>query len=192
MKFLGTTILASATLALAACGTPETAETDTSMEADAMANSTDATAAGDIVAVAQGNPEFSTLVSAVTAADLGATLQGDGPFTVFAPTNAAFEKIDAATLEGLMTPESKDALTGILTYHVVSGNMSAAAITEAITAGNGTAELTTVNGATLSAMMDGSNVVLTDAAGNTSTVTATDTQASNGVIHVIDTVLMPS
>lgn len=192
MKLLSTTILASATLALAACSSPETAETDPAMDADATAVAVDATATGDIVAVAQGNPEFSTLVEAVTAADLGSTLTGAGPFTVFAPTNAAFEKIDAATRETLMSPDGKEDLSGILTYHVVEGNTNAAALMEAITAGNGTAELTTVNGATLKAMMDGENVVLTDAAGNKSMVTATDIEASNGVIHSIDTVLMPS
>lgn len=189
-----TIVLASAgALALAACGAPaeDTAATgeDAAM-ADTMAN--DTAAAGTIVEVAQGNDDFSTLVAAVTAADLGATLSGEGPYTVFAPTNAAFEKIPQATRDQLLSPAGKEDLTGILTYHVVAGETMAAALAEAIAAGGAEgAKLTTVNGAVLTAKADGDKVTLTDAAGNVATVTQTDIDASNGVIHVIDTVLMP-
>jgi uncharacterized surface protein with fasciclin (FAS1) repeats len=152
----------------------------------------DATAAGTqtIVALAQGNPDLSTLVSAVTAAGLGETLSGPGPFTVFAPTNAAFGKVDKAALDGLMKPESKAALGGILKYHVVSGNVKAADVAKLIKDGGGTATIKTLGG-DLKASMDGTKVVLTDAKGGKSTITATDIAASNGVVHTIDTVVMP-
>ena len=189
-----TIVLASAaSLAIAACAeeTAEPTTEDTAAMNDQMANET--AEAGTIVEVAQDNPDFSTLVSAVTTAELGETLSGEGPYTVFAPTNAAFEAVDQATLEQLMSEEGRENLTNILTYHVVEGETMAQALTEAIEgAGEEGYELTTVNGATLTATMEGGNVVLTDAAGNTATVTATDVDASNGVIHVIDTVLMPS
>ncbi|MCR2832897.1 fasciclin domain-containing protein [Parerythrobacter lacustris] len=185
MTYLAVPMLASA-LALAACG--ETA--DTTEPADA--EMTEAVEANTVVDVAKGNPDFSTLVAAVEAAQLGETLSGTGPFTVFAPNNAAFEKLPAGTVDGLLKPESQAQLTGLLTYHVVAGKTDAAALAKAITDGNGKAELTTVNGGKLTASMDGENVVLTDAGGNTSTVTATDVEASNGVIHVIDTVVMPA
>ncbi len=188
MKFFAAPIMASA-FALAACGEPA----DTVEPVETMEPATDTMAdTGTIVDVAGGNPDFSTLVSAVTQAGLGETLMGDGPFTVFAPTNAAFEKVDEATMTELMSDEGKATLTGILTYHVVAGNTSGAALAQAITDGGGTAELTTVNGAVLKASMDGENVILTDAAGGTSMISATDVAASNGVIHAIDTVLMPS
>jgi uncharacterized surface protein with fasciclin (FAS1) repeats len=183
---------ASLALALGACDSTETA-TDTSdatMPAEEPTTTAPATA-GTIVDVAQGNPDFSTLVAAVTSADLGGTLSGAGPFTVFAPTNAAFEKIPEATRTSLMAPAGKEDLSGILTYHVVAGRVSAADLARQIEQGGGTATLTTVNGATLTARATGSAVTLTDAKGNTSTVSATDIAASNGVIHVIDTVLMP-
>lgn len=191
MKMFAIPALASA-LALAACGdavdNSETAETAEVTSADATEAATDV---GTIVDVAAGNEDFSTLVTAVTAADLAETLSGEGPFTVFAPTNAAFAKLPEGTLEELTKPESKATLVGILTYHVVAGETSAEALGEAIAAGEGTAELTTVNGSKLTASVDGEAVILTDAAGNTSTITATDIEASNGVVHVIDTVVMP-
>lgn len=193
MKTIPFALAAAGALALAACSeAPEetTATAEETAMADGMTNA-DA-AAGTIVEVAQGNPDFSTLVSAVTAADLGATLSGPGPYTVFAPTNAAFEKVPQATREQLLSPAGKEDLTGILTYHVVSGEQMAAGLTEAIAAaGPEGLELTTVNGAVLTAKANGGTVTLTDAAGNTATVTQTDIDASNGVIHVIDTVLMP-
>ena len=186
-------LAAASAMTLAACGsnTPTTATapaTDAAMPAEEAA-ATPAT--GTVVSVAQGNPDFSTLVAAVTAAGLGETLSGTGPFTVFAPTNAAFAKVPAATLTALMTPAERTKLSGILTYHVVAGNVTAAELTRLITAGGGTATLTTVNGKTLTARVTGGNVTLTDAAGGTSTVTTADVTAGNGVIHAIDTVLMP-
>lgn len=195
MKTLTLALASAGALALAACAEPaddaatvDTAATDAAM-ADGMAN---ADATRTIVDVAQGNPDFSTLVSAVTAADLGATLSGPGPYTVFAPTNAAFEKLPQAARDELMSPAGKEDLTGILTYHVIEGEQMASALTQAIAAaGEGGAELTTVNGEVLTARADGGTVTLTDAAGNTARVTQTDIDALNGVIHVIDTVLMP-
>ena len=181
-------IATASALALAACGAP--AE-DTTAE-DTMADETSvAEEPGTIVAVAQGNSDLSTLVSAVTAAELGETLSGDGPFTVFAPTNAAFDKLADGTLESLTAPEGKEQLTSILTYHVVEGATDAATLTSAIESNGGSYEITTVNGGTLTATIQDGNVVLTDAAGGTSTITATDVQASNGLVHTIDTVLMP-
>lgn len=145
----------------------------------------------DVVDVAISSKDHTTLVAAVKAADLVGTLKGAGPFTVFAPTNAAFDKLPKGTVDGLLKPESKKALSGILTYHVVAGNLDAAAVIAAIKKGNGKAEVTTVNGAKLTASLKGDKVILTDAKGGISTVTATDLKGSNGVIHVIDTVLMP-
>jgi len=145
----------------------------------------------DVVDIAISSKDHTTLVAAVKAADLVGTLKGKGPFTVFAPTNAAFDKLPKGTVEGLLKPDSKAALSGILTYHVVSGNVDAAAVVAAIKAGNGKAVLTTVNGATLTASLEGDKVILTDSKGGTAIVTATDLKGSNGVIHVIDTVLMP-
>ncbi|EDL49228.1 fasciclin domain-containing protein [Erythrobacter sp. SD-21] len=183
-------LASAASLALAACGgeTEEPMADDTAM-ADQMANDTAET--GTIVDVAQGDSQFSTLVSAVTAAGLGETLSGEGPYTVFAPTNDAFGKIPEATLTELTTNDT-ETLGNILQYHVVEGNVDAATLTQAITdAGDAGYTINTVGGGTLTANVVDGNVVLTDAAGGTSTVTATDVAASNGVIHVIDTVLMP-
>ena len=145
----------------------------------------------DIVAVASGSPDHTTLVAAVKAADLVSTLQGSGPFTVFAPTNAAFAKLPAGTVDELLKPENKSKLAGVLTYHVVAGNLDSKQVIAAITKGKGKAELTTVAGGKLTASLNGGKVILTDANGGKSTVTATDLKGSNGVIHVIDTVLMP-
>ena len=195
MKKFALALAFAASLAAVACAPEATDETatDEATAADTMANDdAAATDAGTIVAVAQGNADLSTLVSAVQSAELGATLSGPGPFTVFAPTNAAFEKVPQATRDTLMSEEGKEDLTGILTYHVVEGETDAAALAAAIAdAGEAGYEITTVNGATLTAMMDGDNVVLRDAAGNTAIVTATDIDASNGIVHTIDTVLMP-
>ena len=144
-----------------------------------------------IVGLAQSNPQASTLVSAVTAAGLVETLNGAGPFTVFAPTNDAFAKVDKATLEGLMKPESKAKLGELLKYHVVAGNLKSGDIAQLITAGNGTATVKTLNGGSLKASMDGDKIVLTDAKGGKSTVTGADMIGSNGTIHAVDTVVMP-
>lgn len=178
----------TAAIALAACSTEAPQATVDEDSADAMM---DSAAPGTIVDVAVDNGDFSTLVTALTAADLGTTLSGDGPFTVFAPTNDAFNKVDPSTLSGLLTPEKKADLTALLTYHVVAGELKAADVVKAITDGGGTTTLTTVQGGTLKATLDGDSVILEDAAGSKSTVILTDVDASNGVIHAIDTVVMP-
>jgi uncharacterized surface protein with fasciclin (FAS1) repeats len=145
----------------------------------------------DIVDVAAGSANHTTLVAAVKAAELVETLKSKGPFTVFAPTNDAFAKLPAGTVESLLLPENKAKLSGILTYHVVSGNLTATDVLAAIKKGKGKVVLTTVNGAKLTATLVKGKVTLTDENGGKSIVTATDLKASNGVIHVIDTVLLP-
>lgn len=146
----------------------------------------------DIVGVAMNNEQFSTLVAAVQAAGLVETLQGDGPFTVFAPVNAAFAALPEGTVESLLQPENKETLSGILTYHVVAGAVDAATLTAAIqNAEGGTYTVPTVNGGELSASIQDGKVILTDAQGNMATVVATDVNASNGIIHAIDAVVMP-
>jgi uncharacterized surface protein with fasciclin (FAS1) repeats len=191
-------IAGMSSLALAACSAPaDNAKTeemtvpDETATASAEPMGADAPADKTIVALAQGNADLSTLVAAVTAAGLGETLSGKGPFTVFAPTNAAFAKVDKATLEGLLKPEAKDKLGAILKYHVVAGDVKAADVVKMITDGKGTATIKTVGGGSLKASMDGDKVILTDAKGGKSTITATDIAASNGVVHTIDTVVMP-
>jgi len=145
-----------------------------------------------IVDVAMGSSDHTTLVAAVKAADLVGTLQGAGPFTVFAPVNGAFDKLPAGTVATLLKPENKAMLAKVLTYHVVAGNLDSKAVAKAIKKGNGKVELTTVSGGKLWAMMDGKNVVLMDEKGGKSTITAVDLKGSNGVIHVIDTVVLPN
>jgi len=145
----------------------------------------------NIIENAVNSKDHTTLVAAVKAAGLVETLQGDGPFTVFAPTNAAFDKLPKGTVETLVKPENKKMLQGILTYHVVAGKMNASDIAKAIKAGNGKAALKTVSGGTLTAWMKGKDLYLTDEKGNSSKVTIADVNQSNGVIHVVDTVLMP-
>lgn len=145
-----------------------------------------------IVDIAVGSPDHTTLVAAVKAADLVGTLSGNGPFTVFAPVNSAFDKLPAGTVPTLLKAENKGMLTKILTYHVVAGNLDSKAVVKAIKAGNGKAELTTVSGGKLWAMMEGKNVVLMDEKGGKATVTAVDLKGSNGVIHVIDSVVLPN
>jgi uncharacterized surface protein with fasciclin (FAS1) repeats len=144
-----------------------------------------------IVDNAVNSKDHTTLVAAVKAAGLVETLSSPGPFTVFAPTNAAFGKLPAGTVETLVKPENKDTLTKILTYHVVAGTMTSAQIAAAIKAGGGKATLTTVQGEALTAWMKDGKLVLTDAKGGNSTVTIKDVIQSNGVIHVVDTILMP-
>jgi uncharacterized surface protein with fasciclin (FAS1) repeats len=145
----------------------------------------------DIVDNAVESKDHTTLVAAVKAAELVDTLKGAGPFTVFAPTNAAFDKLPKGTVDTLVKPENKKTLTGILTYHVVSGKQDAASIVKAIEDGNGKASFKTVAGGTLTATLDGKDVILTDEKGGKSKVTIADVMQSNGVIHVVDTVLMP-
>jgi uncharacterized surface protein with fasciclin (FAS1) repeats len=146
----------------------------------------------NIVENAVNSKNHTTLVAAVKAAGLVETLQGKGPFTVFAPVNDAFENLPAGTVESLLKPENKAALTKVLTYHVVAGNMTADKLMAAIKAGKGKATLKTVSGGTLTAMMNGPhNVVLVDDSGNVATISTYDVLQSNGVIHVIDSVLLP-
>lgn len=145
----------------------------------------------NIVENAVNSKDHTTLVAAVAAAGLVETLQSPGPYTVFAPTNAAFEKLPAGTVDNLVKPENKAILTSILTYHVVAGKMNAKDIVKAIKKGGGTAEITTVQGGKIWLMMQGSDVVLKDEKGNMAKVTIADVAQSNGVIHVIDTVVMP-
>jgi len=193
-RTFGLVAVSTAALLAAACTPAEeaTPATDAAATEGAMAPAGDAAAAGTIVTVAQSNADFSTLVSAVVAAGLVETLNGPGPFTVFAPNNAAFAKIPADTLTGLLQPAQKAALTSVLTYHVVAGRVDAAALTQQIEAGGGSATLTTVQGGTLTARVVDGAVVLTDEKGGTSKVVATDVAASNGVVHVLDTVVMPN
>jgi len=146
----------------------------------------------DIIDNAVNSADHTTLVAAVKAAGLVDTLKGPGPFTVFAPTNEAFAKLPAGTVESLLKPENKDALTKILTYHVVAGRLSAMDLRKQIKAGNGQAELKTVSGGTLTAMMQGKNIVLKDEKGGMSTITIPNVFQSNGVIHVVDTVVLPN
>ncbi|MDO8408936.1 MAG: fasciclin domain-containing protein [Phenylobacterium sp.] len=174
---------------LAACSQPEE---PAAPDAAPMATAEPAAMETNIVAGAQASPDHTTLVTAIQTAGLVETLSGPGPFTVFAPTNAAFEKLPAGTVDTLMQPDSKDMLTSVLTYHVVAGEMKAADLMAAIEAGGGTATLTTVEGDNLTATVVNGAVQLTDARGGTAMVTATDLDQSNGVIHVVDTVLMPA
>lgn len=145
----------------------------------------------NIIENAVNSKDHTTLVAAVKAAGLVETLQSPGPFTVFAPTNEAFAKLPSGTMETLLMPENKAMLTSILTYHVVSGKLSSADVAKAIKEGKGTAELTTVAGGKLLAMMSGKDVVIKDEKGNTSKITIMDVNQSNGVIHVIDSVVLP-
>ena len=197
MKILKSTIISGlSALALTACSgsdTSDTVATDTEVvQDDAMiSDGTQATTDKNIVALAQGNPQASTLVTAVTAAGLAETLSGSGPFTLFAPSNDAFAKVDKATLDGLLKPESKAKLAALLKYHVVAGNVKAADLAKLIADGNGSAAVTTLNGGTLKASMNGDKIVLTDAKGGKSTVTTADLVASNGTVHMVDTVVMP-
>ena len=145
----------------------------------------------DIIDNAVNSADHTTLVAAVKAAGLVDTLKGPGPFTVFAPTNAAFAALPAGTVDTLLKPAMKADLTKVLTYHVVPGALDAAALKSQITAGGGKAELKTVQGESLAATESNGGIALTDSKGNTAMVTVADVRQSNGVIHVIDNVLMP-
>ncbi|WP_178985417.1 fasciclin domain-containing protein [Winogradskyella helgolandensis] len=145
----------------------------------------------DIITNAVNSKDHTTLVAAVKAADLVKTLQGDGPFTVFAPTNTAFEKLPEGTVATLLKPENKGKLQSVLTYHVIAGKFSGKDIMKAIKKGGGKATFKTVNGAMITAMMDGKSLILKDESGNKSMVTIADVNQSNGVIHVVDTVVLP-
>jgi len=146
----------------------------------------------DIIDNAVNSADHTTLVAAVKAAGLVDTLKGPGPFTVFAPTNEAFAKLPAGTVDTLLKPENKEMLTKILTYHVVAGRLSSAELKKQIRAGHGQATLKTVSGGTLTAMLQGSDIVLKDEKGGMSKVTIPNVFQSNGVIHVVDTVVLPN
>jgi uncharacterized surface protein with fasciclin (FAS1) repeats len=146
----------------------------------------------DIIDNAVNSKDHTTLVAAVKAAGLVETLKGDGPFTVFAPTNEAFDKLPAGTVGTLVKPENKATLTKILTYHVVAGKISARQLKAKIKAGMGKAELKTVSGGTLTAMMQGKKLYLVDEKGGKSWITIADVNQKNGVIHVVNAVLMPN
>jgi uncharacterized surface protein with fasciclin (FAS1) repeats len=168
-------IAAASVLLLSACGADDSTTDTTVAAGDDTEMSTEV---GNIVAVAQGNEDFSTLVAAITAAGLGDALSGAGPFTVFAPTNAAFEALPAGLLEKLLLPENKEVLTKILTYHVVPAKVMAADVAAG--------DVNTLEGSAFAVTTEGGVKV------NASNVTATDVPASNGVIHVIDAVLVPA
>jgi uncharacterized surface protein with fasciclin (FAS1) repeats len=177
------------TLAAAAClavGLLAGACSSTSSSSSAMSTTTSAaasTASKNIVQIAESNPDFSTLVSAVSAAGLVSTLEGPGPYTVFAPTNEAFAALPAGTLQTLLEPANKAELTSILTYHVVAGALKAADIMPGA--------VKTVNGATFTVNDTGGKLTITDGKGNTADIIQTNIIASNGVIHVINAVLIP-
>lgn len=186
-KFLVMVLLAVASLTLA----------KTSAHAQMMDNSNPMVGGApmfktkDIVDNAVNSADHTTLVAAVKAAGLVDTLKSKGPFTVFAPTNSAFDKLPAGTVDTLLKPENKGLLTNILTYHVVSGRFDSKAIMAKIKAGKGKAWLKAVNGGTLTAWMDGNSLILADEKGGQSRVTIADVYQSNGVIHVVDSVLLP-
>lgn len=161
------------------------------LAAPAVATSSSSTASKTITEIAVGSDDFDTLEAAVIAAGLAETLGGEGPYTVFAPTDAAFEALPAGTVETLVKPENKAQLTNILTYHVVAGEFTAADVVAAIEAGNGSASLPTVNGSFITAAAYDGKVYLSDYQGNAIGVLNTDVKAANGVIHVIDGVLLP-
>ena len=171
-------IAAASVLLLSACGSDGSTADTTVAAADSTEMANTEVEVGTIVAVAQGNPDFSTLVTAVTAAGLGDALSGAGPLTVIAPTNAAFEALPAGLLQKLLLPENKETLTKILTYHVVAAKVMAADVKAG--------DVTTLEGSTFAITTEGGVKV------NESKVTATDVAASNGVIHVIDAVLVPA
>jgi uncharacterized surface protein with fasciclin (FAS1) repeats len=150
-----------------------------------------AKATPNIIGLAASSKELTTLVTAVKAAKLVSTLSSTGPFTVFAPNNAAFDKLPEGTVASLLKPENKDTLTSILTYHVVSGEVKASALIDAISENNGEFFIPTVNGGTLTAKIVEGDVYLTDAKGGMSKIIATDLNANNGVVHLINTVVMP-
>jgi uncharacterized surface protein with fasciclin (FAS1) repeats len=148
-------------------------------------------AQGTIVDVAVSNKNFSTLVTALKSADLVGALQGNGPYTVFAPTNDAFAKIDSETLNSLLEEKNQKVLSNILTYHVISGKLVASDVVAALDKNNGSVELTALNGQIITIMQKDGKIWLKDSKGNYSEISATDVMSSNGVIHVIDTVVMP-
>jgi uncharacterized surface protein with fasciclin (FAS1) repeats len=158
----------------------------------AEATTTEMTDDRDIVDIALSSDDHTTLVAALKAAGLVGALQADGPFTVFAPTNAAFDALPEGTVATLLKPENKELLTNILTYHVVAGSLDAASVVKAIQDNNGMASLTALNGGTIKAYLKDGSVYLQDENGNTSKVAVTDLKGSNGVIHVVESVILPA
>lgn len=198
MKKLVLSMAVIASIAFTSCkdnekNTSEETMTEEEMAMETTDVSTEATMPEQetIAEIAMGNEDFSTLVTAVKAAGLAETLNSEGPFTVFAPTNVAFDKLPEGTVSTLVEPANKEKLAGILKYHVVSGEYMAADVVKAINDNDGSFTIPTVQGGELTATLEGENVILTDAAGNKSTVIMTDVDASNGVIHAIDAVVMP-
>ena len=145
----------------------------------------------DIIDIAAGNENFSTLVTAIKTADLVSTLKSDGPFTVFAPVNSAFAKLPEGTVKSLLQPENRATLTKILTYHVVAGEFKAKDVINAVQASDGEFSIETVSGGILKVTIQNGTVLLTDENGGVAAVTATDVDASNGVVHIIDSVVLP-
>ena len=197
MKFVKTiSTFALVGVITASCGqtkkeTTETLDQASTEETEVMIEEKVVVNSPNIVEVAVANENFTTLVAAVKAAGLVETLSSAGPFTVFAPTNDGFSKLPAGTVESLLKPESKDQLTGVLTYHVVAGKFEAAAVIDAISKNNGKFTVTTVQGGTIDLSIKDGNVILSDANGGTATVVIADVAASNGVIHAIDAVVLP-
>jgi uncharacterized surface protein with fasciclin (FAS1) repeats len=189
MKLIKSLTIFSITAMLISCG--EAKKEEVVEEVVAVEEPVEVVETPNIVGVASANADFSTLVAAVGAAELVETLSGEGPFTVFAPTNAAFEKLPTGTVETLLKPESKEKLTAVLTYHVVAGKFEAAQVIEAINANKGKFEVATVQGGKITLSLVDGKVVLTDANGGKATVVIADVAASNGVIHAIDSVVMP-
>jgi uncharacterized surface protein with fasciclin (FAS1) repeats len=181
--FATTVLAANASLAQ----TPATTNTEKTVEVGGAAMYP----SKNIVANAVNSKDHTTLVAAVKAADLVETLQGTGPFTVFAPTNAAFGMLPDGTVNNLLKPENKNVLTSVLTYHVLAGKFNARDIARLIKEGEGSAVLTTVSGGKITASMEGKKLALADEKGNVGYVTIKDVNQSNGVIHVIDRVLLP-
>lgn len=184
-------ILLSAVAIVALAFSTNTSLQAQSMEKTKMVGGAKMYPSKDIIDNAVNSKDHTTLVAAVKAAGRVETLKGKGPFTVFAPTNSAFDKLPKGTVETLLKPENKSMLTKVLTYHVVAGHMDSKAIAAAIKKGKGKAELTTVEGGKLWAWMKGNKLMLKDEKGGMSTVTIADVHQKNGVIHVVDTVLMP-
>lgn len=186
------TTASAAALAQAAVGTTATVNAGgVAAGASVMVGGAPMLPTKDIIDNAVNSKDHTTLVAAVKAAGLVDTLKGPGPFTVFAPTNAAFAALPAGTVDTLLKPENKAALSGVLTYHVVAGKLDAAALTKQIADGKGSATLKTVAGGTLTAKAAGGKVTVTDEKGGTATVTIANVYQSNGVIHVVDKVLLP-
>lgn len=185
-------VFSFATLVMASCGdAKKTEEVEVVESTEVVMDEPEMVQPTTIVDVAIGNENFTTLVAAVKAAGLVETLSSEGPFTVFAPTNAAFDKLPAGTVDNLLKPENLEKLKSVLTYHVVAGKFEAAAVIDAINQNKGKFTVTTVQGGKIDLSLKDGNVVLTDANGKTSTVAMADVAASNGVIHAVDTVVMP-